>query len=180
MTAPSRVGVEPETYRLAMRQFAAGVTVVTTMDSGGSWFGFTASSFIPVSMAPPLVLVCIDRSAMSFDIFDSCSHFVVSILGDRHREVAERFSRRLADKFGGGHVITTPDGLPAVDGALSVFECESTGRHAAGDHMILIGRVYRLQTAPGHPMVYFDRGFRRLEGTSRGGDSLPSATEIAS
>jgi flavin reductase ActVB len=180
MTATSRLDVQPATYRQAMRKLATGVTVVTTVDANGSWFGFTASSFIPVSMEPPLVLVCIDRSALSFDTFRSCTHFVVSILADGHQNVAERFSRRLADKFAAGDVVTTPDGMPAVDGALSVFECESTGRQQAGDHMILIGRVYRLETAPGHPMVYFDRGFRRLERPIRGADTDRSPTEIAS
>ena len=167
--------VQPETYREAMRQLASGVTVVTTTDRRGDRFGFTASSFIPVSMEPPLVLVCIARSAMSFEVFHSCPRFVVSVLADQHRDVADRFSRSLADKFGVGQLTTTPDGLPAVDGALSVFECETTSRHDAGDHMILMGRVYRLRTEPGHPMVYFDRGFRRLEGARRTADAAQAS-----
>jgi flavin reductase ActVB len=167
-------GVQPDSYREAMRQLASGVTVVTTTDRRGDRFGFTASSFIPVSMEPPLVLVCIARSARSFEVFHSCTRFVVSVLADRHREVADRFSRSLADKFGVGQLTTTPDGMPAVDGALSTFECETTSRQDAGDHMILMGRIYRLRSEPGHPMVYFDRGFRRLEGARRTGDATPA------
>ena len=167
-------GVQPDSYREAMRQLASGVTVVTTTDRRGDRFGFTASSFVPVSMEPPLVLVCIARSARSFEVFHSCTRFVVSVLADRHREVADRFSRSLADKFGVGQLTTTPDGMPAVDGALSTFECETTSRQDAGDHMILMGRIYRLRSEPGHPMVYFDRGFRRLEGARRTGDATPA------
>ena len=181
-------GVQPDSYREAMRQLASGVSVVTTTDHRGDRFGFTASSFIPVSMEPPLVLVCIARSAKSFEVFHSCPRFVVSVLADRHREVADRFSRSLADKFGTGQLTTTPDGLPAIDGALSIFECETTSRQDAGDHLILMGRVYRLRTEPGHPMVYFDRGFRRLEGALRTADAAQAfaytpanePTEIAS
>jgi flavin reductase ActVB len=163
MSAIQRLGVHPDAFRTAMRQLASGVTVVTTTDDSGGRFGLTASSFVPVSIDPPLILVCIARAAASFPAFASCHRFAVSILADSHIEVAERFSRPRTDKFSGDRLNTTPDGLPVIDGALSVIECEPTGRHEAGDHSILIGRVYALRTEPGRPMVYFNRGFRRLE-----------------
>jgi flavin reductase ActVB len=167
MITAAQAMVEPAAYRNAMARFASGVTVVTTRDDAGHPYGFTASSFCPVSMDPPLILVCIGRSARAFDAFYSCERFVVSILADQHREMAERFGRGLADKFGPGGVTATRDGLPAVRGALAVIECESAGRYDAGDHVILMGLVYRLQTTPGRPIIYSDRSFGRFHPAHR-------------
>lgn len=159
MISAGRDAVTPADYRNAMARFASGVTVVTTRDDLGHPYGFTASSFCPVSMEPPLILVCIGRSALAFDAFLACRRFVISVLADHHREIAERFGTRHADKFGGGGLTATPDGLPAVRNALAVIECDSATRVEAGDHVILLGSVYRLRTAPGHPILYSDRTF---------------------
>lgn len=156
-------GVAPAEYRNAMARFASGVTVVTTRDDLGHPYGFTASSFSPVSMEPPLILVCLGRSALAFDAFYACRRFVVSVLADHHRDLAELFGTRRADKFGGGGLTATPDGVPAVRGALAVIECESAGRVDAGDHVILLGSVYRLRTAPGRPIIYADRSFGQFD-----------------
>lgn len=43
-------------FRDAMASFPSGVTIVTTTDDDGRWWGFTATSFSSVSMEPPLVL----------------------------------------------------------------------------------------------------------------------------
>jgi flavin reductase ActVB len=154
--------VSAGSFRHAMRQLASGVTVVTATRGDGSRVGLTASSFVPVSADPPLVLVCIDRAGSSFPVFAQCTRFAVSVLADDQVDVARRFSTPRIDRFAGGRLMTTDDGLPVVDGALSVVECEPAGRHLAGDHLILLGRVYRLRSAPGRPMVYFDRDFRSL------------------
>ncbi len=166
MNSAEREAVTPAGYRDAMARFASGVTVVTTRDDLGHPYGFTASSFCPVSMEPPLILVCIGRSALAFDAFLACRRFVVSILADHHREVAERFGTKHADKFGGGGLTATPDGLPAVRDALAVVECDTAGRVDAGDHVILLGAVYRLRTAPGRPIVYSDRAYGQFDPAS--------------
>ena len=56
MTAP-----EPDLFREAMSHFASGVTVVTTQQ-GGVDHAMTASAFTSVSLDPPLVLVCVDKT----------------------------------------------------------------------------------------------------------------------
>ena len=44
-------------YRVAMRNVAAAVAVVTTFDPDGRPYGTTVSAFTPLSMEPPLLLV---------------------------------------------------------------------------------------------------------------------------
>ena len=52
-----------------MASFPSGATIVTTSDSDGRWWGFTASSFCSVSMDPPLVLTCLANTAQCFPAF---------------------------------------------------------------------------------------------------------------
>ncbi|WP_062209990.1 flavin reductase family protein [Streptomyces sp. NBRC 109706] len=151
-------------FRAAMARFAAGVVVVTTLGDDGVPRGFTASSFSSVSLRPPLILVCLANSADSFAAFTSCEHFAVSVLGTEHRPLAERFATKGVDKFASDDLCMTPEGLPAVTGALVELDCEVHARYPAGDHTILIGRVSatRLGEDAGTPMVYYERSFRFL------------------
>lgn len=151
-------------FRAAMARFAAGVVVVTTLDNGGLPRGFTASSFCSVSLNPPLILVCLANSADSFEAFDSCGHFAVSVLSPEHKSLAQQFATKGADKFASEGLSRTPGGLPTVAGALAELDCEVHARYPAGDHTILIGRVLdaRLGEGAATAMVYYEREFRFL------------------
>ncbi|WP_369172136.1 flavin reductase family protein [Streptomyces sp. R28] len=149
--------------RDAMARVPAGVALVTAHDRGGVPHGFTASSFVSVSMEPPLALVCLARTANSFPVFDSCGEFAVSVLREDHTELAMRFARKSADKFAGGEFIRTPRGATVLDGALAVVECTVHERYPAGDHIILLGEVQSVHVeGKGAPAVYVDRRFAAL------------------
>ena len=55
--------------RTAFGSFMTGVTIVTTMGEDGQPRGFTANSFTSVSLEPPLLLICIGKSAASMAVF---------------------------------------------------------------------------------------------------------------
>jgi flavin reductase ActVB len=160
--APARA-VDPDSFRAAMSQLAAGVVVVTTRDADGQPYGFTATSFCSVSVNPPLILVCLAETSSSFAAFTSCDDFAVSLLHTEHASVATRFATTGADKFRAEDTTLTPRLLPAVSGALIALDCEVHDRHRAGDHMILIGAVTTVRMGQGAPLVYYDRTFRQLE-----------------
>ncbi|NBW26299.1 MAG: flavin reductase, partial [Betaproteobacteria bacterium] len=46
-----------------MRRLAATVTLVTTSDADGKRYGMLATSVTSVTMEPPMLLVCVSRSA---------------------------------------------------------------------------------------------------------------------
>ena len=60
-------------FRRALGAFVTGVTVVTTIQPDGSPRGFTANSFTSVSLDPPLVLVCIAKTASHGNLSNSPS-----------------------------------------------------------------------------------------------------------
>ncbi|MGI3202702.1 flavin reductase [Streptomyces sp. GLT-R25] len=158
--------VEPsqvrEGFRAAMAQLAGGVVVVTTEDTDGRPYGFTATSFCSVSMDPALVLVCLAETSSSYEAFMDCRGFAVSLLGQEQRALATRFATTGADKFRAEDTVTTPRLLPAVEGALAVLDCDVHARHPAGDHMILVGAVRHVLPGRGEPLVYHDRAFQQL------------------
>lgn len=71
---------DPRTFRSALSQFATGVTIITTRDEQGAFFGLTASSFNSVSLTPPLVLWSLSQNARSLPFFTANSHYVINVL----------------------------------------------------------------------------------------------------
>jgi len=154
---------EPEAFREAMKRFASGVTIVTTIDADGDWKGFTASAFCSLSLDPPLVLVCQARSSSSYEAFMGCERFLVNILGEQHEELALRFARSGGDKFAdGGFEPSRRTGLPVVPDALAVVGCDVRDRYDGGDHVIYVGTVYSCRVRDGAPMLHFDSRFHAL------------------
>ncbi len=152
--------ITPDEYREAMARFATGVTIVTTADPEGRWWGFTASSFSSLSIDPPLILVCLARDARCHPVFTSAASFRVNVLGPEHEGLALRFGTPGADKFAGGEFRRAADGLPILDDALVSLRCKTADQAAGGDHTILIGRVEDAQLRrDGRPAVNVDRRY---------------------
>lgn len=154
----------PDMLKRAFSLFPSGVVIATTLDVDGDPHGFTASTFVPLSVDPPMVLMCLNRTAQCFEAFMTSQRFAVSVLRPGHEEVAMRFATRGADKFKDVVFDRTDDGLPVIEGALATFECRTSGRHPGGDHVILTGVVEGLCFEDeGAAMVHFVRSFRELQ-----------------
>lgn len=144
-------------FRDALGRFATGVTVVTTRDPDGRPVGLTVNSFASVSLEPPLVSFCLDREAFSYPAFAESRSFAVNVLSAGQVDLSRTFAQAsLADKFAAIATAEGATGCPLLPGALAQIECEIEMRHAAGDHVILIGRVVALEVAEdGLPLLYY-------------------------
>lgn len=147
--------VDPKALRKAFGAFATGVTVITTRQADGTPRGFTANSFTSASLDPPLLLVCLAKSAHSCEVFAGAPHFAVNVLAEDQRAVSGLFASRATDKFqqcawSPGHA-----DVPVLAGALAHFICARHRLVDAGDHLILIGRVEDFSTGEGQPLGYF-------------------------
>src|SRR5690242_14000434 len=87
-------------FRDALGQFATGVAVVTA-EVEGTLLGATVSSFNSVSLAPPLILFSLARSAQSFPLWLNAKQFGVTVLGENQNDISNRFARGGADKWAG-------------------------------------------------------------------------------
>jgi flavin reductase (DIM6/NTAB) family NADH-FMN oxidoreductase RutF len=154
--------VDDASFRLALSQFATGVTVVLTRDAAGAPVGLTVNAFTSVSLDPPLVLICVDVRSDAHDPIAASGIFGVSVLSETQEDVSRRFAWRGPDKFQGVVLEHGETGALLVPGATAHLECAVVEAHRAGDHTIYVGRVRVLRVNPGPPLVYHRGGYRRL------------------
>ena len=166
--------IDVKAFRQALGKFATGVTVITTRQKDGTPRGFTANSFTSVSLDPPLVLVCIARSAASCDEFCEADHFSVNVLGDNQKETSNLFASQRADKFEVAEWHQSNSGTPLIDDALAWFDCARNNVVEAGDHIILIGQVTEFGSRDGQPLGYFSGNYFNLEVETKLVDALSS------
>lgn len=157
------VGIDTVELRRAFGTFVTGITVVTTRDSSGAPRGLTANSFTSVSLDPPLLLVCIAKSAGSFQAFQTSDCFAVNILHEQQRDLALLFASKSATKFSHVTCETMHTGAPVLADSLTWFDCSTQSRVDAGDHVILIGRVRAFGTSPAAPLGFCRGRFVSVE-----------------
>jgi flavin reductase (DIM6/NTAB) family NADH-FMN oxidoreductase RutF len=145
---------DPKAFRQALGAFLTGVTVVTTRNGAGEMRGFTANSFTSVSLDPPLILVCIARTASSYPVFSAAENFAVSVLAAAQKDVSALFASKSPDKFAASRWHLGPAGSPVIDDASAWFDCRRHSVVEAGDHVILIGEVAGFGTSASAPLGY--------------------------
>ncbi|WP_428420904.1 flavin reductase family protein [Methylibium sp.] len=145
-------------FRSALGMFATGVTIVTARTAEGQRVGLTANSFNSVSLAPPLVLWSLSRSAGTMPAFARGSHYAINILAADQRELAERFASKTADRFAGVAWREGGSGAPLIEGAAAVFECFNRSQYEEGDHIIFVGEVERCSVSTGATPLIFHGG----------------------
>lgn len=146
--------LDPRQLRNALGAFATGVTVITTRDAQGRDVGLTANSFNSVSLDPPLVLWSLAKTSASMLAFEQADHFAVHLLAFGQRDLSDRFSSKMADRFEGLAVLRGPDDVPLLDGCAGRFVCATEYRYEGGDHVIFVGRVLDVQMSERAPLLY--------------------------
>ncbi len=154
--------LDPSEFRQLLGRFATGVTVLTVATQQGKPMGMTANSLSSVSLAPPLISVCVDREAEMHELIVGAREFVVNVLGSPQEALARRFSDKHEDRFDGIGYHLSPEGLILLDGALAHVICERYADHPGGDHTIVIGRVVGGVTNDGRPLLYYRGGYAAL------------------
>ena len=146
--------VDHKDFRRALGQYPTGVTVITTLEPDGTPRGFTANSFTSVSLAPPLLSVCIAKSAASCEVFCEASHFAVNVLEEGQKDISGLFATQRPDKFQVARWRKGEAGTPLIEDSSAWFECRRHDRVEAGDHIILIGRVIDFAHRSSQPLGY--------------------------
>ena len=146
--------IDAVALRRAFGTFVTGVTVITTRDADGTPRGMTANSFTSVSLDPPLLLVCVAKSALSYPAFIESGCFAVNILHDGQVDVSAVFASKSTEKFQSVHHDLIHTGAPVLTDSLTWFDCSMFNTVDAGDHAILIGQVRAFGTSPAAPLGF--------------------------
>ncbi len=147
-----------------MRQWASGVAVLTSRQ-GERQHGMTISSFISVSLTPPLVLVSLAQDSRTHALVQASGLFAISILSVEQEAISNRFAGQIpeeADRFAGLKTSTLATGAPLLEGSLAWIDCRLTQHVPAGSHSLFIGKVVAVRTFSGAPLIYYNRRYRQL------------------
>ena len=149
-------------FRRVCARFATGVTIVTVADSKGAPHGITVNSFTSVSLAPPMILICLDHRARILKHFHHGAHFGVNVLHEQQRDLSVRFARAAEDHFEGVEWRPGHNGTPVMSGVLASLECHVSRIVEGGDHSIVIAEVLQAAAHDGPPLIYFNSGYQAL------------------
>jgi flavin reductase (DIM6/NTAB) family NADH-FMN oxidoreductase RutF len=123
----------------------------------------TANSLAAVSLSPPLLSVCVDRTAQMHDPILKVEQFAINVLSSSQETLARRFSDQYEDRFDGVGYEISPEGLVLLGGALGHIECERHADYPGGDHTIIVGRVTGGSTSRGRPLLFYRGGYAAIE-----------------
>ncbi len=167
---PLEAGAAP--FRDAMRQLAGGVCVITA-GVGEDRTGLTATSATSLSMDPPTILVCINRTSSAFPVIASYRHFAVNLLAADQQAVAENFTGkgglRGAQRYRGAEWTTLQSAAPILEGALAAVDCEVEELIERHSHVIVLGRVVAVRnSAKASALAYWRGDYESLKATPAG------------
>nr|WP_090033625.1 flavin reductase family protein [Cellulomonas marina] len=162
LPVPDPDGLTPEEYKDVFRQHAAGVAVVTLSGPRGP-VGFTATSVISVSAAPPLLAFSVDSGSSSWPALSVARTVVVNFLAEDQADVSSRFATRGQDRFAGGGWSRLPSGEPVLHGTQSWVRARVLDRVPVGTSFLVSLHALEHGTRPeARPLVYRDRAYHRL------------------
>lgn len=145
-------------FKECLSHYSTGITIVSTCDANSQNYAITVNSFTSVSLKPPLVLFCIDKSSSSVNAFLESDGFAVTILDYSQHNIAKQFASSSQNKWDGINYVKGATGSPIILPNLSFMECEKFTDYEAGDHYIVIGKVIHLDVAKSekkNPLIYF-------------------------
>ena len=142
-------------YRQAMRRVASTVNVITIC-VGGTPMGITATAMSSISVDPPSLLVCINRTATMHGSMEDVSHFRVNVLHEEQEEMARIFAdrRHQALRFASGWTVDCERPPRLIDAQASLL-CRRIDHHRFGTHSLFIGQAEEVAVREGvDPLVY--------------------------
>ncbi len=160
--------MDDQTFKEALRQWVAGVTVVTTKHDD-TLHGMTASSFTSVSLNPHLILVALGKHLYTHELIEKSGIFAANILHTGQLEWAKRFAGMypdIEDRFFDIDHTTAKTGAPILPGVVAWVDCQVEHAYAAGDHTIYVGRVVAAAGSGGNdPLLYHNRTWGKFAAT---------------
>lgn len=154
--------IDADLFRSLAGAFATGVTIVTTVDDTGAPKGLTSSSYISLSIEPPLVLISVDKRSRTLPALQHTRAFCINYLRADAERLSDLFASKAEEKFSGfaWRPSVFAAGSPMLfDHSVAIAECQVTDIIEAGDHLIVIARVDGGVFLGGTPLIYYKRTY---------------------
>ncbi len=152
----------PESLRAAFAAFPSGITAVCAMQEGVP-VGLAASSFVSVSLEPPLVSVCVARTSTTWPVLRTSPRLGLSVLAEEHGTVARALAAKNIDRFAEVSWEQSSTGAVFVHGSALWLDCSLYEELPAGDHEIALLEIHQVWTYPDiSPLIFHGSKFRSL------------------
>jgi flavin reductase (DIM6/NTAB) family NADH-FMN oxidoreductase RutF len=149
--------------REAFGHFPSGVIAIAA-EIGGTRVGLAASTFVPVSLEPPLVLFCVQKASTTWPKLRTAARLGISVLGESHDAAVRALAARTGDRFAGLETVSSDNGAVFIEGTSVWLESTIDQLVQAGDHTIVILRVTDVTVHQNvAPIVFHRSAFRRLD-----------------
>lgn len=155
------MAVSADEFKQACAHWATGVAVVTAL-SGDRVHGMTVSAFSSVSLEPPLVLVCAEKTTNTLPFIEEGRVFAVNVMAAGQEALCNKFASKKQEwqRFDGLEWETAATGAPVLPGTQACLDCRVVACHDAGDHVIYVGEVEWARVDGGRdPLLYFAHGY---------------------
>ena len=130
-----------DNFRLAMRRYIYSVSIMSNRDSNDNPNAITVSSVTSISMEPPSILICINKSSKIHDSIVFGSKFCINLLTKDQHELSnicsddQKHDQRFADQN------WNLDNLPFLKNAQANIFCKVDKLSSYHTHTIVIGLV---------------------------------------
>ena len=162
MELMSPTDLSPTTLREAFGHFPTGVIAIAA-EVDGTRVGLAASTFVPVSLDPPLVSFCVQNTSETWPKLKGLPYLGISVLGEAHDDAARALAAKTGDRFAGLETTSRDSGAVFIHGTAVWLESAIEQTVPAGDHTIVILRVSDITVhADVAPIVFHRSTFRRL------------------
>ena len=154
------MAISPDDFKSALGRWATGVTIVTAR-AGDRVHGMTVSAFAEVSLDPPLVLVCADKSSNTLPLIEEGRVFAVNVLARDQEALSNKFASKKDEwqRFDGLEYEAGLTGAPLLRGTVANLDCRVVHAHDHGDHVLVVGEVVEVRVSDGKPLLYFGGGY---------------------
>src|ERR1700755_3716710 len=115
MEAMAANDLTPTTLREAFGHFPSGVIAIAA-EVEGTLVGLAASTFVPVSLEPPLVSFCVQNTSETWPKLKDLPALGISVLGEAHDEAARTLAAKTGDRFAGLSTVSTESGAVFIKG----------------------------------------------------------------
>ena len=150
------IEVLPDGLKLAMRRWGSAVTIITSNENGVP-HGITATAATSLTLDPPSLVICINRSASIHDPLLRTGLFRVNLLGVEHQPLCGDFSGKKVgqERFAAGRWSLSKIEPPRLIGAQASIFCKVEDKLVYGTHTLFVGRVTRVHVADEvKPLLY--------------------------
>lgn len=146
--------IEPTIQRQIFGALPTGVTAITGLTEDGTPRGFVVGTFQSLSLDPPLVTFCVDKSSSTWPTLRCLGRFTANILSTEQLSVCRALSRKGDQKFQDIEYAESLLGTPRLPGATAWIDCEVISEVVAGDHYVIIGAIKAAASGTGEALLF--------------------------